>query len=98
MGLIGSHLGAMYCGGSGAYMSPVSFIKSPVTWVTSIAKYKGTHLQAPNFAYKLTCRKFSAQRAVSAESLDLSSVRHIFNAVSISNAFFLPSGALTRVS
>lgn len=50
MGLIGSYLGALYCGGSGVYMSPVSFIKDPTLWVTLISKHRGTHMQAPNFA------------------------------------------------
>ena len=46
MGLIGSYLGTLYCGGSGYYMSPFSFLKSPLTWIDCISKYRGTHLQA----------------------------------------------------
>lgn len=80
MGLIGSHLGTLYCGGSGAYLSPISFIKNPAIWIASVSKYHGTHLQAPSFAYKLTARKFASQGRFKAEDLDLSSVRHIFNA------------------
>uniref|UniRef100_A0A7S1C448 Carrier domain-containing protein n=1 Tax=Bicosoecida sp. CB-2014 TaxID=1486930 RepID=A0A7S1C448_9STRA len=80
MGLIGSHLGTLYCGGSGAYMSPISFIKNPAVWIASVSKYHGTHLQAPSFAYKLTARKFASQSRWKAADLDLSSVRHIFNA------------------
>ena len=45
MGLIGSYLGAMYCGGSGFYMSPLSFIRSPTLWVRMISKHRGTHMQ-----------------------------------------------------
>ncbi len=33
MGLIGSYLGVVYCGGSGVYMSPISFVKNPPMWV-----------------------------------------------------------------
>jgi acyl-CoA synthetase (AMP-forming)/AMP-acid ligase II len=33
MGLIGSYLGVLFCGGSGVYMSPISFVKNPPMWV-----------------------------------------------------------------
>eukprot|EP01035_Chromulina_nebulosa_P018287 gene18287-23967_t len=74
MGLIGSYLGIIYCGGS------------------AISQYKATHMQAPNFAYTLTARKFLAlQKSINSSSymrnkynwierLDLSSVRHMINA------------------
>ena len=60
MGLIGSWLGALFCGGSGFYLSPVSFIRDPPLWVRLISRHRGTHMQAPNFAYALTARKFLA--------------------------------------
>lgn len=37
MGLIGSYLGAAYCGGSGFYMSPFSFIRNPPLWIKCIS-------------------------------------------------------------
>ena len=46
-----------------------------------MSQYKATHCQAPNFAYALTVRKLKSQRAIKVEDLDLSSVRHMFNAV-----------------
>ena len=73
MGLIGSYLGVLFCGGSGYYMSPLSFLQRPMLWMEAVSKYHGTHLQAPNFAFKLTARKAST------EKLDLSSVRHVIN-------------------
>jgi len=79
MGLIGSLLGTVYCGGSGVYMSPISFIKNPVLWVDLMSKYRATHVQGPNFAYKLVVRKFK-ERGGDPASLDLSSVVHMFNA------------------
>jgi acyl-CoA synthetase (AMP-forming)/AMP-acid ligase II len=79
MGLIGSYLGVLYCGGSGYYMSPLSFLQRPMLWMEAVSKHKGTHLQAPNFAFKLTARKFRASDYVN-RPLDLSSVRHIINA------------------
>jgi acyl-CoA synthetase (AMP-forming)/AMP-acid ligase II len=73
MGLIGSYLGVLYCGGSGYYMSPLSFLQRPMLWMEAVSKYHATHLQAPNFAFKLTARKSTP------EKLDLSSVRHVIN-------------------
>lgn len=79
MGLIGSYLGLLYCRGSGYYMSPLSFLQRPMLWIEAVSKYNGTHLQAPNFAFKLTARKFQPSNYVN-KPLQLSSVRHIINA------------------
>jgi len=104
MGLIGSYLGVLYCGGVGYYLSPISFLKDPTVWMKSISKYKGTHTQAPNFAYALSARKF--REAGSPGPLDLSSVKHMINAAepvdvaaigdfySIYGAFGLPLGVV----
>lgn len=81
MGLIGSYLGVLYCGGSGYYLSPLTFLQRPVMWIEAISKYKGTHLQAPNFAFKLTSKKFGlSSGSYTNKNLNLSSVRHIINA------------------
>lgn len=85
MGLIGSYLGALYCGGSGLYLSPLSFLRDPVVWLRALSLFRGTHTQAPNFAFALATRKFrEAQRSnpgyASALALDLSSVRNMLNA------------------
>lgn len=45
MGLIGSVLALLFCGGSGFYMSPASFIKRPGLWVELISRHRGTHMQ-----------------------------------------------------
>jgi acyl-CoA synthetase (AMP-forming)/AMP-acid ligase II/acyl carrier protein len=79
MGLIGSYLGVIYCGGSGYYMSPLSFLQRPMLWMEAVSKFKATHLQAPNFAFKLTARKFQPSDYVN-KPLQLQSVRHIINA------------------
>jgi len=87
MGLIGSYLGLLYCGGTGFYTSPLTFVQRPALWVELVSRVGATHLQAPNFAYKLTARKLvqSKYRAKDAEErpttevLDLSSVRHMIN-------------------
>ena len=82
MGLIGSYLGSIFCGGTGYYMSPLTFLQRPMIWIEAISRFHATHLQAPNFAYKLTARKFNEtyNGSTSELKLDLSSVRHIINA------------------
>jgi acyl-CoA synthetase (AMP-forming)/AMP-acid ligase II len=75
MGLIGSFLGVLYCGGSGYYFSPLHFLQRPSDWLRYVSHYKATHLQAPNFAFALTARKMEQQH-----KLDLSTVRHVINA------------------
>lgn len=79
MGLIGSYLGVLYCGGSGFYLSPLSFLQRPMLWIEAVSHHQATHLQAPNFAFKLTARKFRAADYVN-RPLQLGSVRHIINA------------------
>lgn len=88
MGLIGAFLGCIYCGGSGYYMSPVDFIKDPLLWIAAISQYKATHIQAPNFAYSLTLKKFlafesSLKNKVTSylHNLDLSSVKHMYSKI-----------------
>ncbi len=86
MGLIGSYLGILYCGGNGYYMSPLTFLQRPMMWIEAVSRFRGTHLQAPNFALKLTARKFDKSKYTSVDSkslalvLDLASVKHIINA------------------
>lgn len=83
MGLIGSYLGILYCGGSGYYMSPLTFLQRPALWIEAISKYRGTHLQAPNFAFQLTARKFKESNYRTdhdTPTIDLTCVRHVINA------------------
>jgi len=104
MGLIGSYLGTIDCGGEGVYISPISFLKDPTLWIRTMSKYKATHTQAPSFAFALSARKFaefsSSSRGTTAPALDLSSLQHMINAaepvdpVAVSNfyAMFKPFG------
>jgi len=79
MGLIGSYLGLLCCGGEGWYMSPFSFIKNPTLWVRLLSEKRGTHTQAPSFAYALTARKWEALPGAQRPRLNLASVRHMIN-------------------
>ncbi|KAL7545201.1 hypothetical protein ACHAWF_008552 [Thalassiosira exigua] len=92
MGLIGSLLGVLYCGGSGYYMSPIAFLQRPAGWIEAVSEHRGTHLQAPNFAFGLAARKFDEKRyckgtggttvdegGKAVRPLDLSCVKHAVN-------------------
>ena len=92
MGLIGALLGVLYCGGSGYYMSPLAFLQRPMAWMEAVSEYRATHLQAPNFAFGLTARKFDPdgyyngmggettnEDGKKVKPLDLSCLQHVIN-------------------
>ena len=92
MGLIGSLIGVIYCGGSGYFMSPIAFLQRPIGWLEAVSEYRGTHLQAPNFAFGLTARKFNPEEYYNGlggvtvnedgkhvKPLDLSCLKHVVN-------------------
>jgi acyl-CoA synthetase (AMP-forming)/AMP-acid ligase II len=56
-GLVEGMMLPLYNGHPCYVMSPFSFIKRPLQWLHNISKYKGTHSQAPNFAYDLCLRR-----------------------------------------
>ena len=56
-GLFCSYLQTLYCGATGYFTSPTSFIENPGCWISCLSKYKATHTQAPNFAFELVLRK-----------------------------------------
>jgi len=85
----GSLIGTLFCGASGVLMSPLSFIKRPHMWLEAMARYRATHVQSPNFGYKLAARKWrdhlrglgsAAPAPGTPAALDLTSVRQMFNA------------------
>ena len=82
MGLIGSYLGTVYCGGEGYFLSPLSFLRDPLLWLKTLSKYQATHTQAPSFAYALVSRKLREYNNRSKEPLvlDLSKLEHSINA------------------
>src|SRR5262249_36159126 len=51
-------------------MSPLSFIKRPHRWLEAISRFRGTHSQAPSFAYDHCVRRITAEQR---GQLDLSS-------------------------
>ncbi len=87
MGLIGSYLGVLFCGGKGYYMSPLNFIRHPAIWILAINRYRATHLQSPSFGYTICAKRWrsaskmmtSRRGSLPVTGLDLSCVRHMTN-------------------
>jgi acyl-CoA synthetase (AMP-forming)/AMP-acid ligase II len=69
-GLVQGLLQPLFSGDPCYFMSPLSFLKRPVHWLGAISKYRGTHSQAPNFAYDHCIRRITDEER---ENLDLSS-------------------------
>lgn len=51
-------------------MAPFAFIKKPIHWLQAISRFRGTHSQAPNFAYDQCIRRVTDAQVA---QLDLSS-------------------------
>ena len=84
MGLIGSVLALLFCGGSGFYMSPVSFVKRPALWVELISRHRGTHMQV-RYRYPRHPLRFS-----------VGSLPWKVECVSMKNALLLASGCVSK--
>ncbi|TXS49730.1 non-ribosomal peptide synthetase [Streptomyces sp. OR43] len=76
MGLIGSVLGTVYCGGSCVLMSPSAFAQRPARWLEAISAAGGTASGGPNFAYDLCVDRISPEERA---ALDLGSWEIAFN-------------------
>lgn len=70
MGLIGSIIQPVYSGFPCTLMSPMTFLRKPLTWLQAITQLRATSSGAPNFAYDLCARKVTAEQR---QKLDLSS-------------------------
>ncbi len=75
-GLIEGILQPLFNGTPGYLMSPFAFLKRPASWLGAIGKYRGTHTQGFNFAYRYAAHRVSAKQRV---DLDLSSLRSAGN-------------------
>ena len=76
MGLVGTVLQPLFCGGRAILMSPAAFVRHPARWLSAISRYRGTTSGAPDFGYDLCVRRVTdAEKA----GLDLSSWTVAFN-------------------
>jgi acyl-CoA synthetase (AMP-forming)/AMP-acid ligase II len=76
MGLIGNILQPAFLGSSCYLMSPLEFLRRPLSWLRAVSTYRAETSGGPNFAYDLCVRKLESQGGV---ELDLSSWRVAFN-------------------
>ncbi len=72
MGLIGFILGTLICDIPVVILPTETFARSPLLWLETMTKYRGTITYAPNFAYQLVTKRVRP-RVLS--SLDLSTLR-----------------------
>jgi fatty-acyl-CoA synthase len=72
MGLIGFVLAPLYHRVPIVYLSPLTFLKRPITWFQAFSRHKGTIAYAPNFAYALCVKRI---READLEKIDLSTWR-----------------------
>ncbi|MFQ6325770.1 fatty acyl-AMP ligase [Nocardia sp. CWNU-33] len=76
MGMVGFLSVPMQFGAEVVCVTPLDFLMRPLLWAELIDKYRGTVTAAPNFAYSLLARRL---KQAEAGSLDLSSVRYMWN-------------------
>ncbi len=74
-GLILCMLGPVYCGYSAVLMSPMSFLKDPLLWLTTITKYKAKITGSPNFGYTRCVLAWNKLAPEKRPQIDLSSMR-----------------------
>lgn len=72
MGLIGFVIAPIHHRVPVTFMSPMTFLKRPVTWLEILSKHRGTITYGPNFSYAITQKRV---RDRDLEGLDLSCVR-----------------------
>lgn len=77
LGLIAGILQPVYYGVQTTLMSPIDFLKRPLTWLRAVSQFRPTHTGGPNFGYDLCVRRFDPAKL---EGVDLSGVAVFVNA------------------
>ncbi|HJL18532.1 MAG TPA: fatty acyl-AMP ligase [Sandaracinaceae bacterium LLY-WYZ-13_1] len=72
MGLIGFVIAPIHHRVPVSFLSPMTFLKRPASWLEILSKHRGTITYGPNFSYALTAKRV---RDRDLEGLDLSCVR-----------------------
>src|SRR5262249_1918888 len=73
LGLVGMVLSVLQAGGHLVLLSPVDFLRDPMTWIRALSRHRAVPTAPPNFAYQLCVRKCTP-KLLQAEKVDLSSV------------------------
>ncbi len=68
MGLVNGILQPLFDGCRGYLMNQEDFVRSPIDWLSTISRYRGTHSGGPNFAYDLCVAKSTQEQR---DALDL---------------------------
>jgi acyl-CoA synthetase (AMP-forming)/AMP-acid ligase II len=76
MGLVGGILQPVFTGFPCALMSPLTFLRRPLSWLRAVSDHRATVSGGPNFAYDLCVRRIGAEDAA---ALDLSAWEIAFN-------------------
>ncbi|WP_431823857.1 AMP-binding protein [Burkholderia sp. F1] len=76
MGLISVILTSLYGGFRSVLMAPERFIQHPYLWLRAISRYRADLTGAPDFAYRMCCRRISDEQLA---TLDLSCLRVAYN-------------------
>jgi acyl-CoA synthetase (AMP-forming)/AMP-acid ligase II/acyl carrier protein len=76
MGLIGNALQTVFTGGRFFFLSPLDFLRHPISWLSTISRHRANISGGPNFAYELCVKRITAEQR---EQLDLSCWRLAFN-------------------
>lgn len=72
LGLVMSALYTVIQGTTATLMSPLDFLRDPLSWLEAISRFRGSVTGAPCFAYDLCARRATPERLA---SLDLSCLR-----------------------
>ena len=96
LGLVNTLLLPVYLGVHSILMSPVRFIKNPLSWFKAITEFKATICGAPNFAFDHCIERIKPHQLT---GIDLSSWRIAFNAAEPvdSNTLMIFSERFARV-
>lgn len=68
-GLIDGLLEPLYSQAPCHVISPVAFIKRPLSWLEAVSRYRATHIHGPDFAYRLCLERLDDDRLT---AMDLS--------------------------
>src|SRR5581483_4422168 len=69
LGLFSHVVLPVYLGAVSILMTPEAFIQNPLRWMKAVARYPNVATHAPNFAFELSARRFTADDLA---NLDLS--------------------------